>query len=48
MTTPPQDSVARVRATFDAIADYYDQSGVPYFAPTAAGLVEALAPRPAG
>ena len=46
MTTPPQDSVARVRATFDAIADYYDQSGVPYFAPTAAGLVEALAPRP--
>lgn len=31
-------------ALFDALADDYDQSGVSYFAPIAAGLVEALAP----
>lgn len=46
MGTPAQDSTARVRSTFDAIAEDYDQSGVPYFGPTAAGLVEALDPRP--
>lgn len=46
MTTPAPDPVARVRATFETIADDYDQSGVPFFVPTAQGLVEALAPRP--
>jgi SAM-dependent methyltransferase len=45
MSTPAPDPVARVRATFDAIADDYDQSGVPFFGPTAEGLVEALEPR---
>ncbi len=45
MTTTGQDSTARVRATFDAIADDYDQSGVPFFGPTAEGLLGALAPR---
>lgn len=46
MSTPQPDSVARVRATFEAVADDYDQSGVPFFVPTAEGLVEALGPRP--
>ena len=46
MSTPAPDPVARVRATFEAIADDYDQSGVPFFVPTAEGLVEALAPQP--
>ncbi|MEO7421851.1 MAG: class I SAM-dependent methyltransferase [Ornithinibacter sp.] len=46
MSTPAQDSTERVRSTFDAIADDYDQSGVPFFGPTAAGLVESLGPRP--
>jgi SAM-dependent methyltransferase len=45
MSTPATDPVARVRATFEAIADDYDQSGVPFFVPTAEGLVEALAPQ---
>jgi SAM-dependent methyltransferase len=45
MSTPAPDPVARVRATFDAIADDYDQSGVPFFGPTAEGLVEVLEPR---
>ncbi|HYN66329.1 MAG TPA: class I SAM-dependent methyltransferase [Ornithinibacter sp.] len=45
MSTPVPDGVARVRATFEAIADDYDQSGVPFAVPTAEGLVEALAPR---
>ncbi len=45
MSTPAPDPVARVRATFEAIADDYDQSGVPFFVPTAEGLVEALAPQ---
>ena len=45
MSTPGPDPVARVRATFEAIADDYDQSGVPFFVPTAEGLVEALEPR---
>ena len=43
MSTP--DPVARMRATFEAIADDYDQSGVPFFVPTAEGLVEALGPQ---
>ena len=34
-----------MRATFEAIADDYDQSGVPFFVPTAEGLVDALAPQ---
>lgn len=46
MSAPAEDSVARVRATFDAVADDYDQTGVPFFVPTAEGLVDALAPRP--
>ncbi len=46
MSTPAPDPVARVRATFETIADDYDQSGVPFFVPTAKGLVEALAPQP--
>jgi len=46
MSTPAPDPVARVRAIFDAVADDYDQSGVPFFAPTAQGLVEALHPQP--
>ncbi|HET7823118.1 MAG TPA: class I SAM-dependent methyltransferase [Ornithinibacter sp.] len=45
MTTAAPDPVARVRATFEAIADDYDQSGVPFFGPTAEGLVEVLEPR---
>ncbi len=45
MSSPAPDPVARVRATFEAIADDYDQSGVPFFVPTAEGLVEALAPQ---
>ncbi len=46
MSTPAPDPVARVRAIFDAVADDYDQSGVPFFAPNAQGLIEALHPRP--
>lgn len=46
MSTPAQDPVARVRATFEAIADDYDQSGVPFFGPAAQGLVERLEPQP--
>jgi len=46
MSTPAPDPVARVRAIFDAVADDYDQSGVPFFGPTAEGLVDALAPAP--
>ena len=33
MSTPAPDPVARVRAIFDTVADDYDQSGVPFFAP---------------
>ncbi|KRB78589.1 hypothetical protein ASE01_04875 [Nocardioides sp. Root190] len=33
-------------AMFDAVADDYDQSGVPFFATIAEGLVERLAPTP--
>ena len=46
MSIPQPDPVARVRAIFDAVADDYDQSGVPFFVPAAEGLIEALAPRP--
>jgi len=46
MSTAAPDPVARVRAVFEAVADDYDQSGTPFFAPIADGLVEVLAPRP--
>ena len=46
MSTPAPDPVARVRAVFDAVADDYDRSGMPFFVPTATGLVEALDPQP--
>lgn len=47
MTTAGQDPVARVRVTFEAVADDDDdQSGVPFFGPAADGLLEALAPQP--
>lgn len=46
MSTSQPDPVARVRATFETVADDYDQSGVPFFVPTAQGLVDALGPRP--
>lgn len=46
MSTLQPDPVARVRATFEAVADDYDQSGVPFFVPAAQGLVDALEPRP--
>jgi ubiquinone/menaquinone biosynthesis C-methylase UbiE len=36
----------RWRGMFDAVAPVYDRSGVPFFGPIAAGLVERLAPRP--
>lgn len=37
---------ARVRASFDALADSYDEVDVPFAAPIAAGLVRELRPRP--
>jgi len=40
------DPTAMVRATFDAVADTYDNVGVDMFGPIAAALVEQLAPRP--
>jgi ubiquinone/menaquinone biosynthesis C-methylase UbiE len=46
MSTPAPDPVARVRAIFEAVADDYDQSGVPFSVPTAEGLVDALDPAP--
>ncbi|MFL6166255.1 MAG: class I SAM-dependent methyltransferase [Ornithinibacter sp.] len=46
MSTPAPNPVARVRAIFDAVADDYDGSGVPFFVPAAQGLVESLEPRP--
>ena len=46
MSTPAPDPVARVRAIFEAVADDYDQSGVPFFVPTAEGLVGTLHPAP--
>jgi len=45
MSSPAPDPVARVRAIFEAVADDYDRSGVPFFGPAAEGLVEALEPR---
>lgn len=40
------EQVRRVVATFDALADAYDQGGVAYFGPIADLLVQPLAPRP--
>ena len=40
------EQVQQVAAVFDAVAGDYDQSGVEFFAPIAAGLVAALAPEP--
>ncbi len=41
MSTPQQ-----VAAVFSRVADTYDAVGIPWFTPIAAGLVEALDPRP--
>lgn len=38
------EQVRRVRASFDALADSYDQDGVPFFGPIADRLVRATAP----
>ncbi|MFC4783434.1 class I SAM-dependent methyltransferase [Nocardioides sp. MAHUQ-72] len=46
MSLQPQEAVARTAAMFDTVAPAYDQSGVPFFGPIAAGLVDLLAPRP--
>jgi ubiquinone/menaquinone biosynthesis C-methylase UbiE len=43
---PPVDPTARVTALFDRVADTYETVGVPWFAPIAQGLVEAVAPAP--
>lgn len=45
-TTEHSEQVRRVRATFDALADSYDQDGVPFFGPIAERLVRAAAPAP--
>ena len=37
---------ARYRALFDSVSPLYDQAGVPYFGPIAAGLLEQLDVRP--
>jgi ubiquinone/menaquinone biosynthesis C-methylase UbiE len=39
------EMAGRVARLFDDVADDYDQSGVEFFGPIAAGLVEALAPQ---
>lgn len=44
--SPAQDPRARISALFDAVADTYDQVGVPFFAPIGQGLIDALDPRP--
>lgn len=46
-TDDPADAQVRTCAgMFDGLAPVYDQSGVPFFGPIAAGLVDRLAPRP--
>jgi ubiquinone/menaquinone biosynthesis C-methylase UbiE len=42
----PTEQVRRVVATFDALADDYDQGGVAYFGPIADRLLAAVRPRP--
>ncbi len=42
----PTEQVRRVVATFDAVADDYDQGGVAYFGPIADRLLAAVQPRP--
>ncbi len=46
--TGPEDQGARspVAALFDAVADDYDQTGIDFFAPIAAGLIAELDPQP--
>ena len=46
MTGERSDQVRRVVATFDAVADSYDQGGVAFFGPIADLLVRSVAPRP--
>ncbi len=41
----PTSTTGGVAATFDAMAESYDQSGVPYYGQIAAGLVDVLAPQ---
>jgi ubiquinone/menaquinone biosynthesis C-methylase UbiE len=43
---PADEQVRTWAGMFDALAPVYDQSGVPFFGPIAAGLVDRLAPRP--
>ncbi|MEO7071176.1 MAG: class I SAM-dependent methyltransferase [Nostocoides sp.] len=45
-TDPPISQRDGIRALFDAVAADYDQSGVSFFEPIAAGLVGELAPQP--
>jgi ubiquinone/menaquinone biosynthesis C-methylase UbiE len=40
------EQTAGVRATFDLVADDYDNVGIPFFGPIAAGLVDAVGVRP--
>lgn len=40
------EQTARVRALFDLVADEYDNVGIPFFGPIAAGLVDAVGVRP--
>ena len=41
-TVEPTEQVRRVVATFDALADDYDQGGVAYFGPIAHRLLAAV------
>ncbi len=45
MTTPPTGPASRVAAVFDRVADTYENVGVPWFAPIAEGLVDAVKPQ---
>ena len=42
----PEDEVRRWAGMFDGLAETYDQSGVAFFGPIAAGLVDRVGPRP--
>ncbi len=42
----PSEQTARTAALFDAVSLTYDDVGVDFFRPIAAGLLEHLAPRP--
>jgi ubiquinone/menaquinone biosynthesis C-methylase UbiE len=43
---PDDSQVSNVARLFDSLADEYDAVGVDFFGPIAAGLVDAVAPRP--